>query len=113
SNSTTPGGNVNSCEGVVASPPGTIMNANLWRVENCQLDGNGYVDRTTFDSGYGTGLRVHGSDSNGGVAIGCYSLNNWIGFDDGALGGSTFVGCYAEGTGTGFTSDSAGAGTFV
>jgi Pectate lyase superfamily protein len=89
-------------EGSTTLPPDSLVISNLWRVYNTVLDTNG-----------GAGIRAHGSDTNGGLAVACYSLSNGVGFDDGTLGGATWIACYTEGAGVGFKSESAGAGTFL
>ena len=92
-------------EGATKLQSGETVNSNAWRLWNIWIDTCG--DQSTDDVRKGgAGVRVHGSDANGGVAVGCIAQNCNIGFSDGSLAGGTFISCYLEAGRLGFLAGS-------
>jgi hypothetical protein len=79
----------------------TSFNVNSWRLTNLFISRCGDPGTAGAIEG-GAGVYVHGSDSNNGVAVGCFGQANNVSFCDGSLGGTTFVGCSSEASAAGF-----------
>jgi hypothetical protein len=108
-------GAVGALEGSTTLPTGTAVNSNAWRLSRVWMTNCG---ARRGEPNYGTvaggsGFRVHGSDTNGGVAGSCFGQANNISFNDGTLGGGTWIGCYSEASAVGFKCTSPGAPVFV
>ncbi len=83
--------------GATQLPAGTYLSANFWRIFSCYFVtcGNrvtGAGDPWTD----GAAILVHGSDSNGGCAVGVQAANTNVSFADWSLGGGTWVACYSQ-----------------
>jgi hypothetical protein len=98
--------------GATATPNGTVLGSNWWRLFNVEIDETG--DSTSKgDESKGAGLYFHGSDTNGGVGIAVVCEGCNVGIYDGSLGGATWVGCYGEDDQVGYKNAAAGASTYV
>jgi len=94
------------------STTGVGVNADFWRLRDVTVNVCG--DNTTAGATTGGGgIRVHGSDSNGGIAIACTATNCNLGFSDGSLGGATWISCYSQAAPVGFRSQPGTSSVFI
>jgi hypothetical protein len=108
SGSTNPGG----IYGVTKVPNGFQFNVDFWRLMNVSFAIIGNVS-SGGDPLQGACVFVHGSDSNGGVAIALGAQGCNVGYHDGALSGALWLGCYSEAGNLSYSNSAAFPSTYI